>query len=115
LVDAVSPNASAAPRALLLLGASAAGYDLVACRADLGRLLGKQLDPPVRAAIDALYDAGRTHVDMPSPAWPTSGPHSTYERATAGPQAGDAGDTSVGQGREVPPDDDPFASVGMDV
>jgi hypothetical protein len=84
LIDTASPNASAAQRALLLLGASAVGYDLAACRADLGRLLGEELEPRLRAAIDELYGFGGAAVGIPSYTRPTAGPPAAHPQATAG-------------------------------
>jgi hypothetical protein len=40
IINAVSSNTSAAHRALLLLGAYTAGYDLQQCELDIGKLLG---------------------------------------------------------------------------
>ncbi|PDW02605.1 hypothetical protein [Candidatus Viridilinea mediisalina] len=58
LLAQVGANSSAAHRrALLLLGAHTAGYDLAACRTDIGRLLGEDLDEPVAQHLATLYGA----------------------------------------------------------
>ena len=88
LVDAASPNASAAQRALMLLGANIVGYDLSGCWPDLGRLLGEELDPRVRAAIDALYSYRGPGVGPPSHDWPTADLPAAYQAPTAVPQGG---------------------------
>lgn len=108
LVGRTSPNASAGLRALLLLGASAVGYDLAACRADLGRLLGEELDPQVRAAIDGLYSAGKAA----SYAQTTGDlqPASTRTTGDLPPQ-----DRRAEQAGDLPPGGDPLLSVGLDV
>lgn len=142
LVDATSPNASAAQRALMLLGASLVGYDLSACRADLGRLLGEELDPRVRVAIDALYGYRSPGVGQPPHDRPTAGLHPAHQAATAVPRPGHTGSRAsspAAQGRAIdpipqapepltrppdgpgllpapsPPDDDLFTSLGIDV
>lgn len=66
LVGLVGANASAAHRALLLLGAQAAGYDLHPCRSDIGRLLGEDLAEPVQQRLADLYAACRTRVGQPA-------------------------------------------------
>lgn len=98
LVAGVSPNTSAGLRALLLLGAAAAGYDLGDCRADLGRLLGEELAPQVRTAVEALYPGGRTAVGQTAYARPTAGLQPEMPPAPA-----------------LPLDDDPLAGVGIEV
>lgn len=141
LVEAASPNTSAAQRALLLLGASLVGYDLSGCRADLGRLLGEELDPRVRAAIDALYGYREPGVGVPPHSRPTTDLHASHQAPTAVPPQGHTEPTAghlpaqfrvVDLEQVVPetppspteyeappapslPDDDPFASVGIDV
>lgn len=99
LVTGVSPNTSAGLRALLLLGANAAGYDLGDCRADLGRLLGEELAPPIRSAVEVLYQHGRTPVGQP-----------TYERPTDVLHPPEAQPAVLS-----PTDDDPLAAVGIEV
>jgi hypothetical protein len=100
LITAVGANSSAAHRALLLLGAQAAGYDLSACRADIGRLLGEALDEPVRRELAALYEACRTKGgQMDGTVPPTVIP-------THHPPVANA---------LLPDDADPFASVGIEV
>jgi hypothetical protein len=96
----VGPNSSAAHRALLLLGAQAAGYDLAACRNDIGRLLGEELDEPVLHRLAALYEACRTHVGRRADIAPTSVLPSRAEAIALHP----------------PPDTlDPLASIGIEV
>ena len=82
LLASASPNDTVALRALLLIGAHAVGYDLTACRADLGRLLGATIDAPVRSAIDQIYGLRRAEslppaYDQPTPDLPT-----TYDQPT---------------------------------
>ena len=113
LVVGTSPNTSAGLRALLLLGAHTAGYDLGACRPDLGRLLGEELAPPLRSAIEALYQ--RSQGSGPGPELECVG-QPTYDRPTdvlpppeplslsAEPPSGD------GNGEA-----DPLAGVGIEV
>lgn len=72
LLASASPNTSAALRALLLLGAHAAGYDLTPYRADLGRLLGAPLAAPIQHALTTLATDGRTAVGHLSYRCPTS-------------------------------------------
>lgn len=142
LVDAASPNASAAQRALMLLGVSLVGYDLSGCRADLGRLLGEELDPHVRTAIDALYGYRGPGVGVSPHDRPTASLHVAHQQPTAVPPQGTAEPKAgellaqirvVDMEQVVPetppsfpaedeasqepslPDDDPFASVGIDV
>jgi hypothetical protein len=63
IINAVSSNTSAAHRALLLLGAYTAGYDLQQCELDIGKLLGEAaLDEPVKSRLVAVYTACRTGV-----------------------------------------------------
>jgi hypothetical protein len=85
-------------RALLLLGAAAAGYDLGDCRADLGRLLGEELAPQVRTAVEALYPGNRTAAGQPAYARPTAGLPPKIPPAPA-----------------LPLDDDPLAGVEIEV
>ena len=73
---------SPALRALLLIGAHAVGYDLAACRADLGRLLGAAIDEPVRSAIDQIYGLRRTESLPPAYDQPTPGLPPTYDQPT---------------------------------
>lgn len=82
----------------ILLGAAAAGYDLGDCRADLGRLLGEELAPQVRTAVEALYPGGRIAVGQPAYAQPTAGLQLEMPPAPA-----------------LPLDDDPLAGVGIEV
>lgn len=98
LAASVSPNTSAALRALLLLGAAAAGYDLLDYRADLGRLLGEELAPQVRTAIEELYPGGRAPVGQPAYGCPTAVLPSETPHAPA-----------------LPLDTDPLAGVGIEV
>jgi hypothetical protein len=97
LLETVGRNSSASHRALLLLGAQAAGYDLTACRADIGRLLGEELDEPVLHRLAALYEACRTGVGS---------------RAAPPP-------TNVLPQTQLPADepslDDPLAGIGIEV
>lgn len=58
----VGGTASAAHRALLLIGAHAAGYDLSACRRDLALLLAEELDAPVRTRLQEISGECRTGV-----------------------------------------------------
>lgn len=62
----VGGTASAAHRALLILGAHAAGYDLSACRRDLALLLAEDLDAPVRARLQEIAGERRTDVGQAS-------------------------------------------------
>lgn len=71
VLEYVGPNSSAVHRALLLLGAQAAGYDLTPCRADIGRLLGEDLDEPVLRQLAALYEICRTGVGRKADPFPT--------------------------------------------
>lgn len=84
----VGGTASAAHRALLILGAHAAGYDLSACRRDLALLLAEDLDAPVRTRLQEIAGERRTDVGRASYA----------SQVVAAPE----------------PDDDPFG-VGIEV
>lgn len=62
----VGGTASAAHRALLIIGAHAAGYDLSACRRDLALLLAEELDAPVRVRLQEIAGECRTGVGQAS-------------------------------------------------
>ena len=62
----VGDNASAAARALLVLGLHAAGYDLAALRRDIALLLAEQLDAPVAQALREISEGRRTGVGQAS-------------------------------------------------
>ena len=62
----VGGNASAATRALLVLGLHAAGYDVTGLRRDVALLLAEELDAPVAAALAALAEGRRTGVGQVS-------------------------------------------------
>ena len=125
LVTGVSPNTSAGLRALLLLGAHAAGYDLSDCRADLGRLLGEEFAPPLRSAVEALYQRSQGPGPGSGPGsesgsgpGPGSGPGSvgqpTYERPTdvlPPPEPPSIAAEPSHDDREA----DPLAGVGIEV
>jgi hypothetical protein len=100
LLSVVGSNSSAAHRALLLLGAHAAGYDLSTCRSDIGRLLGEELDEPVQQRLATLYELCRTkggqlEGTVPTPVLPSHHPPVV--------------DAVLSE------DADPFASVGIEV
>ncbi|NTV61915.1 MAG: hypothetical protein HGA65_00045 [Oscillochloris sp.] len=59
---AVAGDVSAATRALSLLGAQAAGYEIGLLRDEAAGLLAAQLDPPVRAALWAMLRDSSTPV-----------------------------------------------------
>ena len=84
LLATASPNDTVALRALLLIGAHAVGYDLTACRADLGRLLGAAIDEPVRSAIDQIYGLRRTESLPTAYENPTPGLPPAYDQPTPG-------------------------------
>ncbi len=115
LVTGASPNTSAGLRALLLLGAHAAGYDLGDCRADLGRLLGEEFAPPLRSAVEALYQRSQGQ-GSGSEFGPGSGSvgQPTYERPTDVLPPPEPPSVAA----EPPHDDreaDPLAGVGIEV
>jgi tryptophan 2,3-dioxygenase len=108
LLARVSPNASAAHRALLLLGAHAAGYDLAAHRAEIARALAEELDEPVARAIEALLGARRAAVGQEAYGRPTNPepatPVSAEERAVLPQTQATESDRA-----------DPFAGLGFEV
>ncbi len=109
LVTGASPNTSAGLRALLLLGAHAAGYDLGDCRADLGRLLGEEFAPPLRSAVEALYQRSQGPGSGPGPVG-----QPTYERPTdvlPPPEPPSIAAEPSHDDREA----DPLAGVGIEV
>lgn len=109
LLSRVSPNNNAAIRALLLLGARTAGYDLSTCRADTSRLLGEKLDDPVRAALDQIYGVHRPDNRQEDYTGATQGPHGGHTRTTgAFPTTRLTADDSAEP-------DDPLATVGLEV
>jgi hypothetical protein len=59
---AAAGDVSAATRALALLGAAAAGYELGGLRDEAASLLGAPLDAPVRAALRGLLGGRSTPV-----------------------------------------------------
>ena len=115
LVTGASPNTSAGLRALLLLGAHAAGYDLGDCRADLGRLLGEEFAPPLRSAVEALYQRSQgsgSGSEFGSGPGPVGQP--TYERPTdvlPPPEPPSIAAEPSHDDREA----DPLAGVGIEV
>lgn len=116
LVGRVSPNVSAAHRALLLLGAHAAGYDIAPCRADTARVLSEELDGPVLRAIEGLLGGRRPPVGAVSYTWPTEPQPqppvvtdaSALEPGTSALERDDEASASDNPG-------DPFAGIGIDV
>jgi hypothetical protein len=109
LVSRVSPNVSAAHRALLLLGAHAAGYDVAPCRADTARVLSEELDERVAQAIEGLLSDRRSAVGTTSYTWPT-------EPQSQPPTLADTG--ALEHDDTTPANDspgDPFAGIGIDV
>lgn len=59
---AAAGDVSAATRALAILGAAAAGYELGTLRDEAGGLLAAPLDPPLRAALRGLLSERSTLV-----------------------------------------------------
>lgn len=98
---------NAAARALLLLGAHRAGFDLTGLDRDVAGLLAEDLVPDVHAALRQLYGhlVGSPPA-MPEPPTVAVEPAAIMEYATV--------DTSPDDARVDPPPDDPFA-VGIDV
>ncbi|MFP4438866.1 MAG: hypothetical protein ACLFVO_16630 [Chloroflexaceae bacterium] len=100
LLARTSSNASAAHRALLLLGANAAAYDLTDCRADIGKLLGEALDEAVQGRLTEIYRTYSPDVGQVSYAEPPADLQ-TPEQTPAGT------DLSLL--------DDPFTALGIEV
>ena len=122
---AAAGDVSAATRALAILGAAAAGYELGALRDEAGGLLAAPLDPPLRAALRGLLSERSTPV-----------PQTLDKRSTLVEPIWDSCSTSVPQMLNVPaaapladvapdrplasvplsiPDDDPLTSEGIEV
>lgn len=116
LVGRVSPNISAAHRALLLLGAHAAGYDITPCRADTARVLSEELDEPVSRAIEGLLSGRRSAVGASSYTWPTEPQPQPPVVTDFGALEQDA--SALERDDHAPASDnpgDPFAGIGIDV
>jgi len=110
LVSRISPNVSAAHRALLLLGAHAAGYDVAPCRADTARVLAEELDDLVSHAVEGLLNSRRTAVGLASYSSPT-------DQELYGPaiQHHSAQELDRSRLTDDSPESDPFAGIGIEV
>lgn len=97
LIDQVGP-VNPATRALLVLGAAAAGLELRGLEREVALLLGAELAPEVRAALRQLFGSltGREPIDE------------QFLSAQLAPPFDDSEPTAD-------PPDDPFAGVGIDV
>lgn len=98
LIDQVGP-VNPATRALLVLGAAAAGLELRGLEREVAALLGAELEPQTHDALRRLF------TQLPSAAQhsPEAGP------SDAVPEHAD----DVIPAEDVP--DDPFANIGIDV
>lgn len=70
-VAQAAAEGATAVRALLLLGAAAAGYDMAPAQDELFRLLGAGLDAPVRSALLAVSADCQTDGRQVSDRWQT--------------------------------------------
>ena len=89
LVRCAGGTTSAGVRALLLLGAASAGYDLGGTERELRLLLAEDLETLTARALQGLLDGRRTSVGQPA-----------YTRPTP-PEPESPGDPLLGVGIEV--------------
>jgi hypothetical protein len=104
----IGPNQSALIRALALLGADAAGYDLTSAQRDLHAALKDDLPPPVASALLTIVARGQPG-DQARRFVPTDIPRT--ERTGAG--APDTRATATSAAPTTDAEHDPFASVGF--
>jgi len=108
VLEQVHPtNASAAHRALLLLGAHAAGYDLTGCAAEVHRVLAAAgLSDQTRQALVQALAQRRTDVGQVSYNRRTDVGHLSYA---------DLPDADGDTDGDTDGDADPLAGIGFDV